>query len=172
MRDWAEGEGWAASRPGNFLFFLDKQLSLKIKATQPGFWNCTGESSTFCKHFMSLGLKHPSAKRGRALGLEQASSAGTVDILGRIVLCLGGVLGIPSLYPLAAWSTPPNCDDQRVPGEQDLLVGKQRPEAVQGPSLAPPLGAETGAANAGTANSADLAWPPRAHHPSPSQRTE
>lgn len=63
------------ARPANFLFFLDKQLSLKIKASQPGFWHCTGDPSNFCMHFMNLGLKHPSARQGRDLGLEQASSA-------------------------------------------------------------------------------------------------
>lgn len=165
MRDWAEGEGGQPARPGNFLFFLDKQLSLKIKATHPGFWHCTGDPSASCKHFRNLGLKHPAASRGRDLGLQQASSAGTVDVLDRIILCLGGggdsVLGTPSLYPLDAWSTPPNCDDPRVPGEQNLLGEEQ--EVAQGPSLAPPVGAETEASNMGTANGADLAWPPRVH---------
>lgn len=81
---------------------------------------------------------------------------------------LGGVLGIPSLCPLDAWSIPPNCNDQMFPGEQNLLVENQGPGAVQGPSLAPPLDAETEASKPGMANGADLAWPPRGHHTIPS----
>lgn len=40
-------------RPANFLFFLDKQLSLKIKVTQRGFRHCTGDPSNFCVLFMN-----------------------------------------------------------------------------------------------------------------------
>lgn len=45
-------------------FFLDKQLSLKIKATRPSPWHCTGNPLNFGKRFINLGPPMPICQMG------------------------------------------------------------------------------------------------------------
>lgn len=108
----------------------------------------------------------PSAKRGRDLGLEQCS-AWALLTLGVGSFFAWGCPGHPQPLSIRCLEPPPTCDDQMLPGEQNLLVENKGPGAVQGPSLAPPVGAESEASNLGMANSTDPAWPPRVHHAIP-----
>ena len=66
----------------------------------------------------------------------------------------------------------PSCDDQIFPKEQNLPAESQGLEDLQSPSLALTCGTEIEASCTGAANSADLPWPPRVHHTSPSQWKE